>query len=424
MDKLNKSSWIINTTKHLNDIKINSYELDSFSETSFAGKSSILLSKLSSNNQEIIDGKKVRVFARDSYIHPENIASYLKALKNHEMVDFKLDNLDRPQEVEVYCFSNEAAIKVAEDIFEARVEEDVEKANIDLLEETFIMPLKELEIKEKLSSTHGYNEEDVSTILDLHKIFKITKENRGIIYNEYTFTGNEDKIIKSLSNLKTTEKEQVQMVLDEIGKNQGFLYDNLQNKFDVNILKMMEGVGMIEGIDVVSDFGEATFVTTPHIKGAGIGSFSISSDIFHKAKVLLSCLRFGQEKSTYGRGKISTEEKMLNIIKKLNRGEWLNPCTAAGEDYKLLEREGVVAVKPTGDGRYYMKLRQPEVGTLVEQMITYNKIVSTEMKSVDIMKQINATSYRNPEARRNTILANDSPVMKELQDKVLQSIRW
>lgn len=144
MDKLNKSSWIINTTKHLNAYKNNSYELRSFSETLFSGRASILLSKLSASADEIISGDKIEVFATDSYIQPENISPYLKALKKQEMVDYKLDEFDRPIEVEVYCFSNETAINAASNIFEQRVNKEIENANLDLLESTFSMPMTEL----------------------------------------------------------------------------------------------------------------------------------------------------------------------------------------------------------------------------------------------------------------------------------------
>lgn len=424
MDKLNKSSWIVNTTKHLNVYKNNAHELRNFSDTLFSGRASILLSKLSASNDEIISGDKVEIFATDAYISSENISPYLKALKKQGMVDYKLDDFDRPTEVEVYCFSNETAIDVASNIFEERVKKEIENANLDLLEGTYIIPMNEVEIKNKLSNDLNYKEENVERLIELHQVLNITKENRGLRYNEYTFTGNEEKIMASLSNLKTADKDQVKQVLDEISRNQGLLYENLQGSYDSNILKMMEGVGMIEGIDVISDFGNATFVTTPQIKGTGVGKFDISSDIFHKAKVLLSCLRFGQEKSTFGRGRISTEEKMINIIRKLNRGEWLNPCTAAGEDYKLLEREGVVSVKPAMNGMYKMKLRQPEVGILVEQMINYNRVISSDPYNADsTLKVVNATEYRSPEIRRNNIIAADNQTIKSMQDDILQAIR-
>lgn len=424
MDKLNKSSWIVNTTKHLNVYKNNAHELRNFSDTLFSGRASILLSKLSASHDEIISGDKVEIFATDAYISSENISPYLKALKKQGMVDYKLDDFDRPTEVEVYCFSNETAIDVASNIFEERVKKEIENANLDLLEGTYIIPMNEVEIKDKLSNKLNYKEENVERLIELHQVLNITKENRGLRYNEYTFTGNEDKIMASLSNLKTPDKDQVKQVLDEISRNQGLLYDNLKGSYDSNILKMMEGVGMIEGIDVISDFGNATFVTTPQIKGTGVGKFDISSDIFHKAKVLLSCLRFGQEKSTFGRGRISTEEKMINIIRKLNRGEWLNPCTAAGEDYKLLEREGVVSVKQAMNGMYQMKLRQPEVGILVEQMINYNRVISSDPCNIDsTLKVVNATEYRSPEIRRNNILAADNQTIKSMQDDILQAMR-
>lgn len=47
---------------------------------------------------------------------------------------------------------------------------------------------------------------------------------------------------------------------------------------------MMEGVGLIDGITVESAIGSVTFLTTPQLKGQGIGTFSLSEDVFHKAK--------------------------------------------------------------------------------------------------------------------------------------------
>lgn len=423
MDKINKGSWIINTTKHLDGYKNNAYELDNFESTSFAGKASILLSKLTVNNQERLDGKKVKVFARDSYISPENTVSYLKALKNQEMLDYTVDEFDRPKEVEIYCFSNRTAIETASNIFDKRVDNNIEQANIDLLENTYNMPMEIDEIKEKLASEINYKEADVDMLLNLHDVFQITKKNKGLIYNEYTFMGNQDKMISSIKNLDSKDRQTVNEIIEVISDKQGYLYDALKGKYDENIIKMMEGVGMLEGLEVSSDIGSAVFVTTPHLKGNGVGSFDISSDIFHKAKILLSCLRFGQEKSTYGRGKISTEEKMLNIIRKLNRGDWLNPCTAAGKDYVLLERLGVIQVMPAYNGMYYMKLRQVEVGQLVEQMIVYNKVVSMEEDTQEILNNMDANFIINPEQRRANILAQDNPIIKELQNNVLQAIR-
>lgn len=423
MDKINKGSWIINTTKHLDGYKNNAYELDNFESTSFAGKSGILLSKLTVNKQEIIDGNKMKAFARESYISPENTVSYLKALKKEEMVDFSVDEFDRPKEVEIYCLSNQTAIEIASNIFEKRVDNEIEKANIELLQSTYSMPREIDEIRSILENEKDYKEENIKMLLNLHDVFKITKKNKGLIYNEYTFMGNQDKMIASIKSLESKDKDTVNRVIEEVSHNQGFSYTKLLNKYDENVLKMMEGIGMLDGIEVSSDIGKAIFMTTPQLKGNGVGNFDISSDIFHKAKILLSCLRFGQENSTYGRGKISTEEKMLNIIRKLNRGEWLNPCTAAGKDYVLLETSGVIQVKPADKGMFYMKLRQIEVGQLVEQMIVYNKVVNMEEDTMDILNNVKAKSIINPEERRANILAMPNPKIAELQDRVLQSMR-
>lgn len=184
---------------------------------------------------------------------------------------------------------------------------------------------------------------------------------------------------------------------------------------------MMEGVGLLDGITVNSNFGEAVFYTTPQLIGPGIGAWKISTDVFNHAKLLLSSLRYGEYKSVSSRGAIYTSSKMMNIVNKLIRGEWVGPCTAIGEDYRLLELDGVIAVQPY-DGMYKMKLRQTEVGTLVKQMLEYNMLLNDSVNPIDVFNNL-PTSYMAPEERRKAIQADRTVPVKKIQEKFIASIR-
>ena len=154
-----------------------------------------------------------------------------------------------------------------------------------------------------------------------------------------------------------------------------------------------------------------------------INTSFLSVDVFHKAKVLLSCLRFGEIKSQPWRGRIETHQKMVNIVKKMVRGEWVGPCTAIGRDYQLLEKDGVIVTRPAGSEMYTMKLRQREVGMLVKQILEF-KYVFPEL-DIELQKLVEKqpVRYTIPEQRRSQILARRTKAVKEIHEKLLQSIR-
>ena len=130
MDALTKGSWIINTVKHTSEVRTNTIELVDLEATERAGKCGLLLSKLMADSQEIIDDKKLIVFARQSYISPEGINTCIDILKQQGQVDYKKDHLDRISEVEIYCFSKDSAIETTANIFDNYEPGSLEIANL------------------------------------------------------------------------------------------------------------------------------------------------------------------------------------------------------------------------------------------------------------------------------------------------------
>jgi hypothetical protein len=244
-----------------------------------------------------------------------------------------------------------------------------------------------------------------------------------VLYNEYSFSGDPSRVAKALSSLDNSDREMVLELQKTVMENPGFLQDAIPSTIKPEIVQMMEGIGLLDGVTVLSTIGSATFFTTPQLKGQGIGSFSLSEDVFHKAKVLLSCLRFGQTKSTWGRGRISTQDKMLNIINKLIRGEWVGPATSIGQDYALLEMDGVIQTRPGMSYGFEMKLRQPEVGELVRQMIQFKKVALDMEENIgDLLKYL-PTGCVIPETRKNQILAKSTAPIESMRNKLLLNMR-
>lgn len=428
MDKITKGTWIINSTKHLLGTKQTALELNSFEATEQSGKAGILLGRLVADKQEIVNGEKLKVFARQSGISPAEISTYSKRLKSAGMVDYKEDHLGKVKELEVYCFSMEEAINTTCDLFEGLEPGMSEEANILSLQSTYELPRTEKELIEEISCK-GIDEGIAKEVLELQQTFGLVKsdsiEDEAVYYNEYAFTGDAVKIKKAISNLKSNQKDTVEHVLDIVTSSQGYLAESFSKdtQIDDSILKMMEGVGLLDGVTVKSRFGEATFYTTPQLRGQGVGNFNLSTDVFHKAKILLSCLRFGQLRSVNGRGKIRTSDMMLNIINRLIAGGYVGPCTAIGQDYQLLELDGVIATVPASNGMYYMILRQKEVGTLVKQMIMYNKVVEDNDNNINSIISQQPDSCIIPEVRKKQIEANSTNAVSSWREKMLRSVR-
>lgn len=425
MDNLEKGSWIINTIKHTTGVRTDTVELNDLEVTERAGKSGILLGKLLVDKQEIITGKKLSVFARTANISPDAVKTYAEILKNFGQVDFKLDKFGNVSELEIYCLTTVDAIKTVSDIFEYYEPDEIERGNLESLKTTFEFPASREELTQALTSRKGISEENVNEILALESAFSLIKkeriENSDIYYNEYAFAGDGSKIAKAIASLPESQRNDVNFVMEQVKQSQGFLADNLTDKINPNIISMMEGVGLLDGIMVNSDFGKAVFYTTPQLIGPGIGSWKISTDVFNHAKLLLSSLRYGEYKSVSSRGAIYTSSKMMNIVNKLLRGEWVGPCTAIGEDYKLLELDGVISVQPY-NGMYKMKLRQFEVGKLVKQMLEYNMVVNDSVNEIDVFNNL-PTGYIAPEERRKVIQADRTVPVKNIQEKFIASIR-
>jgi hypothetical protein len=164
MDELTKGTWIVNTVKHLTELKQNTSELAFFEATEQAGKAGAFLGRLVADKQEIIDIKKARVFARQSSISPAELNTYLKYLKGEEKIDFITDSLGRPNEIEIYCFSGKEALETVSTLYEKLDPQDEEQANLLGLNRTFTMPHYPAELKEYLTN-QSVKEETANTTI-------------------------------------------------------------------------------------------------------------------------------------------------------------------------------------------------------------------------------------------------------------------
>ena len=302
-------------------------------------------------------------------MRPTELPTVLNYLKQKEKVDFHLDSQGRVTEAEVYCFSAEDALRTTCSIYEGLEKTEEEEGSIITLDATFHLPLYKNELVEVITKA-GFGEGTATHTLELQsnlELIGVAGEGSDHVYhNEYAFAENPEKVAKALRALNPAELTEVQEVLRVLEQNPGYPLDKLTRRFSSDMLKMMEGVGLYDTLTVHSPAGDAAFVTIPQLQGISISRPMLSADVFHKAKLLLSCLRYGENKSSPYRGQIESFRMMMNIVRKLNRGEQVGPCTAIGEDYRLLELQGVIRTTHGTGSTRYMELRQHEGRTARE----------------------------------------------------------
>lgn len=427
MDELTKGTWIINSQKLLHSIGgdvADKYELDA---TDVSGKAGALLSRLAADREEVVPMAKVAAFAQSIGIGKNQIKidPYLKILKEAGKIDIGTSG------VEVYCFSSEDAVRTTSAIFDKQNPGDCEHANLLSLDATFHLPYEKNDLVNTLTM-QGVKEETAKLTLDLQSTLNLVQvtstPGRQIYFNEYTFAGKSEKIVAAVSSLKNDQQQTLREIQALVENSPGYPLDELEKKFSPTILQLMEGVGLLDGIPVKSQNHEAVFVCSPQLKGISLQETDpLWADVFHKAKILLSCLRFGQFKSRHYRGLISDPQMMLNIVNKLLRGEWVGPCTAIGHDYKELEIYGTIQtriVKGDPFNRYEMQLRQKDVGKLVRDMLSYSRVMTPNGDSFDdLLGAEPVLNCQIPEFRRKNVNASMTGSVQQIRDQMIDSVR-
>lgn len=165
-------------------------------------------------------------------------------------------------------------------------------------------------------------------------------------------------------------QEQIDGLVGKIYRIAGLLKENCGVPDE--IIQLAANLGLIEVVTVNSAGSgliSADFVMPPSVKIKGMNMDTLEDDIFHNAKLLLSSIRFGEQRSIASRGRIMDP---VILMSRLIEDNEVGPCTAIGEDYVVLETEGVIetnkAEHKTGE-QYYMSLRRREPAVIVKRLL-------------------------------------------------------
>jgi len=223
------------------------------------------------------------------------------------------------------------------DYFNVENESSISTHTIEILEKLSAFPHKEKDIISSL----GISPYDRDIILDVCKSASLMDtyisptDSESILFSPLYWDDNPNAIF---SLLDAHSSEEFLRVVGQVRGYQG-LPDGVLNS---EIIEDAIRLGCLPTLSVNSTSGPKKFIFTPR-KGVG----RVEKEMLHKARVLISCVRYGENFA--GITRIFSPEKLINAL--LRRG-FLTGHTESLQQYEQARNLGLVKLIPTPSGRY------------------------------------------------------------------------
>jgi len=421
MDKKVKGSWLIHHTDKLQRVNNQS----GFESTYLSGKSGILLSAISSDNEIIIPKERLNILARASSINILfELPKIIDVLKEKELIDVT------ENAIAVLGVTTSTTLQYTCDIFDSLHPTPQENVAIELAERASLEPIKSSEALEELADVYSLEHAEIEEVLyNSEQIGFVDVENLGgsekLLFNGNLFR--RDTVIKVntvLNCLSSDEQSKLTEVNEILRKKACVPVELIKKILGDQLFDKLAGIGLFD-INIVSNSSENVgFITLPSAFSK-FSSNSMVDDAFDLAKAFVSSITYGMTKSPHNRGQIQMVDQLLSA---LVRGESIGPVKAIGEDYKILELRGVVKVE-TGSKRSrggymrtgpMMKLLKKEIGELALQTIRQGDVSE---HSLDLLPNAAVTKFHGPECNREIIRRKERKVSPRATNDMLSALR-
>jgi len=237
--------------------------------------------------------------------------------------------------------------------FNSENDSNLATSTLKILEKLSAFPHKEKEIISEL----GISPTDRDIILDVGKGASIIDtyisptDSESIMFSPLYW---DDNPMAIFTLLKKHESAEFLKTVEKIRDYQG-LPDGRVNE---DILADAIRLGCLPTLSVSSTRGLKKFIFTPR-KGVG----AIEKDLLHKARVLISCVRYGENFA--GITQIFNPEKLISVLAK--RG-YLNAHSESLKQYEPARNLGLVKIIPSHSNRYEVHFIDNEENKMVVSM--------------------------------------------------------
>jgi len=325
-------------------------------------------------------------------------------------------------EVSILGVTSRASLSHAADMYGEADPNSYEKASISLAELASTAPVRRTDVFEKIGDEHKLTRGQVSDFLDrAEEIGFVDKEGEG--NDRLLFNGNlfrRDSVVKSqkvLSSLTEADQKLVIEVAATLEKGGCITAVYVEKILSKPLFEKLIAAGVYDLNQVTNEQGNHVYVTSPSAFHKFVDP--MIDDTFDMAKSLVAALSYGMNARSPSQGRIDLLPRLLgNLI----AGYEVGPATAIGQDYRVLEVNRVVKLRPDDryPSRFHMRLLKKEVGQLALHVLTQGTASTqalTELPSAPM------SGYVGPEESRTSVRKRQSNMSKRTTRDVLEAVR-
>ncbi|HJT30527.1 MAG TPA: hypothetical protein VJ783_00565 [Pirellulales bacterium] len=393
-----------------------------FGATLIAGHGGVLLSSL--RLQSRISWDKFVVLASEARIERQQLKPViLPWLTRGGFVE--LGTGDKPL-VNCNVIDYDAILRATAELFDSQDPTEEEEYVLTLLNCAIRIPTLASDALNQLGSN---SESPALTALDLAKGYKIVRvlDGHGIdeplIYSPLIWGDNITKAGQALTHMDANKRSLVLELVDRVRRYQGLpqqaavTWSTQQGEPD--LVRLATGLGLLDRTEIHTKEGNRQpFLTTPHLYGELAAAHG--RDVCDRVRLFLDSIRHGQHFGQWHTGRI--RDPVVLLEKLLNNGE-IGPCTAIGNDYVLVEKAGVVTVKPSRykAGQFVMELVQSDTVRLIRDILQQPHGLSgvAGVPGVGAMGQDRFVSSEQSRAKAGELPEQ----MREAEAEMLKSLR-
>jgi len=402
-------AWVLH-----HDQKLTAVRSHDFGNISLAGRAGRLLSVMSKENEWDIGNERLAELARVNGIEKFALPGLLEELRNAGLID-------KGQEgVSVLGVTQASLLGHTADLFDAQTPEKLERAAIDLAERASHAPITRSDCEEEIGDVHKLSKVERDDLFALSEQigfvdFEDGKADR-LYFNGSLFSRDSAEKAKIILDGLSADERKVLLEADELLSKRGCLpAETLKNMLGTVLWSKLHQIAYFEVNIVANEHGATEFVMKP----ASLSKFVPGglADMLHDAKALASSLTYGIVKSSHVRGAIRDPEVLLKVF--INRGYVEGWAEALREDYKLLERRGVVTVTSSNKG-HRLTLNKPEVAEMARELILKGDATQA---AIHVAASQSAAQFFGPDQTRRAERLKDIPEAKSGASRALSVLR-
>lgn len=355
-----RGAWIVHHSLKLDGRR----DHRGFKAVRLAGNCGTLLSSLAASDEQTLDLAKVEALA---LVHGIELTYQLPTLLD-KLQSYNL--IDRSESgIAVLGLATSTVLEHTARIFTEGAPTGAEEASIEVAELCSQEPREERALADFVEDRARLpSREALGVIEKIEEIGFCDVEPFGagekLLFNGNLFRRNEiAKAKKVIESLTATERANASEMDQRLASEGCIAKSDAMHILGNVAFSKLASIGFYDISTVSNEHESSEYITRP----SAFNKFGRDdlSDSFDLAKALVASLKYGMTRSKAGRGRI---DRLGDLMRKLITGASVGPCTAIGQDYRVLELRGVVRVIPERN-MFKMKLLKREIGELALQVL-------------------------------------------------------